>query len=65
MHIDDEIKERALKDGSYAVAYALLQLARAQRETAQAIKGLDIPFVGERIDGAGAAIADAIRETSD
>ncbi len=65
MHIDDQIAEKAAKDGGYAVAYALLQLAQAQKDVAQAIKDLDIPFIGERIDGAGGAIADALREVSD
>lgn len=62
MHIDDTIEEKAKSDSSYAIAYALLQVARAQKETAVAIRNLDIAHMAEMIDTAGAAISSAIRE---
>jgi uncharacterized protein with PhoU and TrkA domain len=65
MHIDDQIEEKALKDGSYAIAYALLQVARSQKEVAVALRNLDVAFVGERIEAAAGSIADAVREAAD
>jgi hypothetical protein len=60
-HIDDFIEGKARKDGAYAIAYALLQLANAQKETARAVRSLDVPMVAERIDCGAGAIADALR----
>lgn len=60
VHVDDFIEDQARKDGSYAIAYALLQIARGQKDTAIAIKNLDLRFIGERLDEGTAAIASAI-----
>lgn len=40
MHLKEVIEARAARDGSYAVAYAILQLAEAQREVAFRLKFL-------------------------
>ena len=61
-HIEDEIEEKARKDGSYAIAYAILQLARAQKDTATAIRNVDIAHLAERLDCGTEAIAAALRE---
>lgn len=62
MHIDDEIEEKAKKDGSYAIAYAILQLARAQSNTAIAVKNFDIAFLAERTECGLEAVASALKE---
>lgn len=42
-HIQDLIEDKARKgDGAYAVAYALLELARAQDRTATQLKNLGL-----------------------
>jgi hypothetical protein len=38
--LEDHIEHRARTDGSYAIAFALLELARAQKDTAQALERL-------------------------
>lgn len=62
MHLDDHIEEKARNDSGYAIAYALLQVAKAQRDTGIAIKNLDLAFIGERLEVAAGAIADGIRD---
>ncbi|WP_347092622.1 hypothetical protein [Sphingomonas parapaucimobilis] len=59
-HIDDFIETKARTDASYAIAYALLQVARAQRDTAIAVKNLDLAHIAERIEIGAGAIAGAI-----
>ncbi len=65
MHVDDEIAEKAKSDSNFAIAHAILQLAKAQNDTAIAVKNLDLSFIGERIDEGLGAIAAAINETSE
>lgn len=59
-HIDDWIETKARTDGSYAIAYALLQIARAQKDTAIAIRNLDLAHIAERVEIGASAIAGAI-----
>lgn len=65
MHINDKIENKAENDGLFAIAYAILQLAEAQRESARAIRGLDVAFIAERIDDGLGAIASAIRDSGE
>lgn len=64
MHIDDEIAEKAKKDGVYAIAYAILELARAQSKTATNIKNVDVALIAERIEMGLGAVASAITESN-
>lgn len=63
-HIDDFIEDKARTDATYAVAYAVLQLARTQSITATAIKNLDIAHIAERIDEGSGLIAGSIRDST-
>lgn len=60
-HIDDFIEDQARKDAGHAVAYAVLQLARAQKDAAIAIKNLDLINIA---DEGASTIAAAIRDTA-
>lgn len=72
-HIEDLFEEKARSgEGSYAIAYALLRLAEAQKDSAIALKDLGladaatpmgaIEFLSREIRDTGRSIADAISE---
>ncbi|AHE55880.1 hypothetical protein [Sphingomonas sanxanigenens] len=72
-HIENVCEDRARKgDGSFAIAFAILQLARAQERTATALNRLGFNGAIEKMGGleavahemrkAGEAIADALQD---
>lgn len=63
VHIDDFIEDQARTNPQYAIAYAVLQLAAKQQETALAVKNLDLAMIAERIDVGLEAVADALRSS--
>lgn len=72
-HIDDIIEEKARTDSGYAIAYALLRIAEAQKNVATHIKYLGNGnamgpmgaieafglHIGEKIDNLASAIIEA------
>lgn len=76
VHIEDVFEQKARAgDGSFAIAYALLQLAQAQDRTATQIKNLGFadamtPFgaieaLNMQIKETGELLAEALRERDD
>jgi len=63
MHLDDVIEDKAKSDGTFAIAYALLQISKSQDKLNMVLSD-KLAFIGERLDEGLSGVASSISEAS-